>query len=156
MIVGVLTRFPGIFWLPWHHPHLHQEHPCPPRLQEETWRIVGVLTSFLMLDLDESFSKASLGYFYTLIPFPAQTRTSLPPKTPGGDLDDMWILEKLLDEIFSKASQRYFAYHDTIPNSTKVCIVCKVSSIVDNKSQGLSSRNKQELLCSRWRRVRTS
>ena len=57
--------------------------------------------SFMMLDLDESFSKA-----------PAQTRTSLPSKTPGGDLDDMWILEKLLDEIFNKASQRYFAYPD--------------------------------------------
>ena len=59
--------------------------------------IDGVLTSFLMLYLDESFSKASLGYFYTLTPSSAQTRTSLPSNTPGGDLDDMWILEKLLD-----------------------------------------------------------
>ena len=53
--------------------------------------------SFRMLDLDESFSKAFLGYFYTLTTSPAQTRTSLPSKTPGGELDDMWILEKLLD-----------------------------------------------------------
>ena len=88
--------------------------------------------SFMMLDLHESFSKASPGYFYTLTTSPAQTRTSLPSKTLRGELDDMWILEKLLDEIFSKASQRYFAYPDTIPNSTKVCIVCKASSIVDN------------------------
>ena len=50
-----------------------------------------------------------------------------------------------LDEIFSKASQRYFMYPDTIPNSTKVCIVCKASSIVDNYSQGLSSRNQKPI-----------
>ena len=59
--------------------------------------IDGVLTCFLMLDLNESFSKASLGYFYTLTTSPAQTRTSLPSKTLGGELDNMWILEKLLD-----------------------------------------------------------
>ena len=38
---------------------IRNEHPYPPRLQEETWRIGGVLTSFLTLDLDETFSKAS-------------------------------------------------------------------------------------------------
>ena len=59
----------------------------PSRLQEETWMIDGVLTYFLMLDLDESFSKASLGYFYTL------TTSS----SGGGELENMWILEKLLD-----------------------------------------------------------
>ena len=94
-----------------------------------------------MLDLDDS--KASLGYFYILTTSPAQTRTSLPSKTPGGDLDDMWILEKLLDEIVSEASQSYFAYPDTIPNSTKVDIVCKAPSIAHNLSQGLSSRNQK-------------
>ena len=41
----------------------YQEHPSPARLQEETWRIGRVLTSFLMMDLDETFCKASLGYF---------------------------------------------------------------------------------------------
>ena len=67
--------------------YLHQEHACPPRLQEESWRIDGVLMSFRMLDLDESFSKAFLGYFYTLTTSPAQTRTSLPSKTLPGVLE---------------------------------------------------------------------
>ena len=48
--------------------------------------------SFMMLDIDESFSKASLGYFYTLTTSPAQTRTSLPSKTPGGELDADMLL----------------------------------------------------------------
>ena len=46
-----------------HHLQLHQEHPFPPRLQEVTWWIRGVVTSFQMLNLDETFSKAFLGYF---------------------------------------------------------------------------------------------
>ena len=29
----------------------------PPRLQEETWRILGVLSRFLMLDLDETLQE---------------------------------------------------------------------------------------------------
>ena len=48
---------------PLHHLQVHQDRPGPPRLQEETLMIGVVLTSFLMLDLDETFSKASLGYF---------------------------------------------------------------------------------------------
>ena len=38
---------------------VYQEPPHPPRLQGETWRKGGVLTGFLMLDLDETFTKAS-------------------------------------------------------------------------------------------------
>ena len=52
--------FPGILCVPWHYLQLHQEHPHPPRLQEETLRIGGVLMRFLLLDLNETFSKASL------------------------------------------------------------------------------------------------
>ena len=52
----------GILY-PLYHLQLHQDPPCPPRLQEETLMIGVVLTSFLMLDLDETFSKASVGYF---------------------------------------------------------------------------------------------
>ena len=37
--------------------------PSPPRIQEKTWRIGGVLTGFLMSNLDETFTKASKGYF---------------------------------------------------------------------------------------------
>ena len=40
----------------WHHLQVHQECPCPPRLQEETWRTGGVLTWFLMSDPDETFT----------------------------------------------------------------------------------------------------
>ena len=43
----------------WHHLQVHQEPPCPPRLQLEIWGTVGVLTGFLMLDLDKTFTEAS-------------------------------------------------------------------------------------------------
>ena len=46
-----------------HQLQLHQEPPWPPRIQEETWRIGGVLKSFLLFVLDENFSKASDEYF---------------------------------------------------------------------------------------------
>ena len=38
---------------------VHQEFLSLPRLQVETWRTGGVLTGFLMLDLDETFTEAS-------------------------------------------------------------------------------------------------
>ena len=48
-------NFQRCFWCifppVWHHLLVNQECPCPPRLQEETWRIDGVLTWFLMSDL---------------------------------------------------------------------------------------------------------
>merc|ERR1711973_2400 len=37
----------GIFQPFQHHLQVSQEHPCPPRLLEETWRTGGVLTGFL-------------------------------------------------------------------------------------------------------------
>ena len=40
----------------WHHLQVHQECWSPPRLQVETWRTVGVLTWFLMSDLDKTFT----------------------------------------------------------------------------------------------------
>ena len=42
------------------------EHPYPPRLQGETLRIGSVFTRFLVLDLDETLSKASQEYFEDL------------------------------------------------------------------------------------------
>ena len=50
-----LWMFPPI----WHHLQVHQECPCPPRLRDETWRIGGVLTWFLMSDLDDTFTQTS-------------------------------------------------------------------------------------------------
>ena len=44
----------------WHHLQVHQEPSHPPRLQGETWRTGGVLTGFLMSNLDETFREASL------------------------------------------------------------------------------------------------
>ena len=35
----------------------HMTHP--PRLQGETWRTGGVLTGFVMFDLDETYTEAS-------------------------------------------------------------------------------------------------
>ena len=43
----------------WHHLQVYQESPCPPRLQEETKRTGGVLTGFLMVNLDENFTESS-------------------------------------------------------------------------------------------------
>ena len=45
----------------WYHLKVHQECPCPPRLKEETWRTGGVLTWFLMSNLDETFTDTSDG-----------------------------------------------------------------------------------------------
>ena len=55
-------HFWWVFTPIWHHLQVHQECPCPPRLQEETWRTGGVLTRFLMLDLDETLTDSSDGY----------------------------------------------------------------------------------------------
>ena len=42
----------------------NQEHSCLSRLQDsKTWMIGGVLMMFLMLDLGDTFCKASLEYF---------------------------------------------------------------------------------------------
>ena len=46
-----------------HHLKVSQEHPCPPRLQEETWRTEGVLTGFLSTNHLQTCSKHSLGCF---------------------------------------------------------------------------------------------
>ena len=52
-------RFRWIVPLLWHHLQVHLECPCPSRLREETWRTGGVLTSFLMSVLDETFTDTS-------------------------------------------------------------------------------------------------
>ena len=44
-----------------HQHQLHLEPPCPPKLLEKTWRKCGVLTGFLMLDLDRTFTEVSKG-----------------------------------------------------------------------------------------------
>ena len=55
--------FLGIFQPFQHHLKVSQEHPCPPRLQEETWRTEGVLTGFLSTNHLQTCSKHSLGCF---------------------------------------------------------------------------------------------
>ena len=61
--VGSWWNFQICLWMMipiiWYHLQVHQEPPCPPTLQEETWRTGGILTRFLMLDLDETFTEAS-------------------------------------------------------------------------------------------------
>ena len=44
----------------WHHLQVSQEHPCPPRLQEETWRTGGVLTGFFSTNRCQTCRKLSL------------------------------------------------------------------------------------------------
>ena len=62
-----LWNFYRSFWrliqVKWHHLQVNQEPPCPPRLQEGTWRTGRVLTGFLMLDLDEIFTATSEGWY---------------------------------------------------------------------------------------------
>ena len=62
-----------------------------------SWRTGGVFTRFLMLDLDETFSKASNGYYDTLMTSPDPFRTSISSKTLGRDLEDRWSLDKIPD-----------------------------------------------------------
>ena len=58
--VGSWWNFHRSFWWMlapiWHHHQVHQECPCPPRLREKTWRTGGVLTWFLMSDLEETLT----------------------------------------------------------------------------------------------------
>ena len=126
--VGSWWIFQISFWrmipIIWHHLQVHQEPPCPPRLQEETWRTGGVLTGFLMLDLDETFTEASevlsLSYDTTsrfirnlhilqdsrrrlegpveswqMTPPPGSSGTSTSSKTPGRDLEDRRSLDRV-------------------------------------------------------------
>merc|ERR1711973_452240 len=55
--------FLGIFQPFQHHLQVSQEHPCPPRLQEETWRTGGVLTGFFSTNHCQTCRKYSLVYF---------------------------------------------------------------------------------------------
>ena len=55
--------FLGIFQPFQHHLQVCQEHPCPPRLQEETWRTGGVLTGFFSTNHRQTCRELSLVYF---------------------------------------------------------------------------------------------
>ena len=69
--------------------------PLSSKTPEDTWRIGGVLTNFLMLDLDETHRKASQGYFEYLNTISTPIKNSPSSKTPGRDLEDWWSLDKL-------------------------------------------------------------
>ena len=58
----------------------------------------------------------------TMTPSPAPSRSSLSSKTPGRDLEDMWILDSLmldLDKTFSKTTLGYIEFLDTISSLIK-------------------------------------
>ena len=55
--------FLGIFQPFQHHLQVSQEHPWPPRLQEETWRTGRVLTGFLSTNQLQTCRKHSWGWF---------------------------------------------------------------------------------------------
>ena len=94
-----------------------------PKLQEETWRTGGVLTWFLMSDLDETFTD-------TL------DRCSLPSDTIsrsirnvyvhldsmkrlGGQVEWTWFLMSDLDETFTNTSEVCSLPSDTISRSIR-------------------------------------
>ena len=111
--------FTEVLWVPWHHLHLNEEHPCPQRLQEETCRIDGVLTNFLMLDIDETVSKASLGYYEYFDTISNPNKKIHFPKTPGRDLENRWSLDKVPDHGSWWNFLWCFEYFHTISNSIK-------------------------------------
>ena len=102
----------------WDQLQVHQEPPCPPRLQKETQRKGRVLIGFLMLDLDENFTKAwiptpgpSLQKRHPFIwpilqvhqaPLCPLLRLHEETLTNGGVLKGFLMLD--LDENFTKAS----------------------------------------------------
>ena len=75
----------------WHRLQVHKEPQCPPKLQEETWRTGGVLTGFLMLNLDETLAEASEGWYLS------SKTTSRSSKTPERGLEDRWSLDRVPD-----------------------------------------------------------
>ena len=77
----------------WHHLQVHQECPCPPQYQEETWSTGGVLTWYLMSDLEETFTDTLDGWS-----LPSETISwSMSSWTPGRDLEDSWSLDMVPD-----------------------------------------------------------
>ena len=72
----------------WHHLQVHQECPCPPRLQEETWRKGGVLTWLLMSDHDKTFSDTYDDCF-------------LPSETISSSIRNVHILQRLGGQVES-------------------------------------------------------
>ena len=78
-----------------HQLQVHQEQLYPPRQQEE--RTGGVLTWFLMSDLDETFTETSDGGSFHLTPSPGPSGMSMSSKTPGKDLEDRWSLDMVPD-----------------------------------------------------------
>ena len=83
-----------------------------------------------MLDLDETFSKASLGYIEHHLqphqehPFPSRLQEVT--WRIGGVLTNFLMLH--LDETFSKASLGYIEYLDTISSSIKNIPILQDSS----------------------------
>ena len=74
-----------------------QEPPHPPRLRGETWRTGGVLTVFLMLDLDETFC-----CFQVFQEPPHPPRLQGETWRTGGVLTRFMMLD--IDETFTETS----------------------------------------------------
>jgi len=121
--VGSWWNFQISFWrmipIIWHHLHVHQEPPCPPRLQEETWRTGGVLTGFLMKDNDVTSTKASEGWYLSSDTASRFIRNlnvlQNSRKRLGGQVESWqgfwcWILMKLSQKLL-----KYDPYHMTPP-----------------------------------------
>ena len=103
----------------WHHHQVHQECPCPPRLQEKTWRTGGVLTWFLMSDLDQSFTDTSDGCSFpsnTISRFIRNVHVLLDSRK-GGVLT--WFLMSDLDETFTDTSDECFLPYETVSRSIR-------------------------------------
>ena len=97
----------------WPKLQVHQEPPCPPRLQKETWRKGGVLTGlliwdvhqdktwnrwqllrgFLMLDLAENFIEASYRCSHSSDQNSGSIRNLHVLQASGRDMEKSWTLE---------------------------------------------------------------
>ena len=99
--VGSWWNFHRSFWrvipIIWHQLQVNQEPPCPPWLQEETWRTMKSWQGFWCWILIKLSQKLLKGDPYHLTLPPGSSGTSMSSMTPGRDLKDRWSLDKVSD-----------------------------------------------------------
>ena len=100
------ANFRGLIHVIWHHLQLNQEPPCPPRLQEGTWRTGRVLTGFLILDLDKIFVATSEGWYMSYDTISRnlhvlETQEETWSKVESWDVGSLWNFHRCFERIIS-------------------------------------------------------
>ena len=93
--------FIGVALAPWHHFQLCQEPPCPPRIQEETWRTWRDLKEVESLDRKSILMKLSgmlpRGCHSPWHHFQLSQEPPCPPRLQGKTWR-IWSLDRVQDE----------------------------------------------------------